>query len=333
MTSSLQGLRLGDYTVNGKISKGARGCVFLGQRSSADLNSQRSSGERKQDQGPAAAPSCVFTAVKYPANNREVRTMRALHTAPACMGVPLIFDSGLHGGKPWLAMELLGSPLAELIKDLRIRAPKQRWMCICVLGHLLLRRLRAIHERGFVHCDINDTNVMIGRKYGNAMDRYMPFFVDFGLAHPHPGGDPIQAHAGTIEFNSIRSTDGGPRLPRDDVEAVGWLLCYAFLGNLFWFRWIEEINWKDKPRRAVVCKRVQQAKLQHGILVFRAAPCERQETRAATVEVVVDAVSRVLEPVNGPRHELNGAKVPQQHLVCLVARCREGDGLAAVLLR
>jgi len=206
-------------------------------------------------------------AVKFPTNNREVRTLTALQGGSdagglgICLGAPLLLDSGKYIGKPFLVTELLGQPLSELFALLWRRPIEERWRTMSVLGRLLLRRLKAIHGRGFVHCDMNPDNVLIGRKgHDDVFERSRPFIIDFGLAHPFPGGDPIKAHAGTIEYNSIRSTDGGPRGPRDDLEALGWMLCHGVLGVLPWMQW-RQIDWKDKPRRAAFCKRVQKAKV------------------------------------------------------------------------
>mmetsp|Transcript_99785 Transcript_99785/g.291152 ORF Transcript_99785/g.291152 Transcript_99785/m.291152 type:complete len:312 (+) Transcript_99785:163-1098(+) len=80
-------------------------------------------------------------------------------------------------------------------------------------------------------------------------------------------------------------------------------------------------------------ERDQKAKLQHGILDLRTVPRKWQKARAATVQVIVAAVLHVLEPVDGIRHELNGAQVLQHSLVRGVALRREGQGLAAVLRR
>lgn len=242
------GLQCGDYTVGTAIGEGHGGTVFTASRNGHPLEA-------------------ATNAVKYPTNDREVDTLRCLHVnSPPCLGVPSLRASGVYEGKLWMVIDLLGAPLHKLMGHTMVhiwkhRAP-QRWKYIRVLGRLLLRRLQAIHERGFVHCDIQPDNIMIGRVSGGPKERWNPFFIDFGLAHQFPGGKPIQPHAGTIEYNSIRSTDGGVRLPRDDVEALGWVLCYFVTGDLPWFSDIKKVNWANKPQRALLCKRVQHAKIQ-----------------------------------------------------------------------
>mmetsp|Transcript_122006 Transcript_122006/g.210944 ORF Transcript_122006/g.210944 Transcript_122006/m.210944 type:complete len:331 (+) Transcript_122006:69-1061(+) len=255
------GGQLGKYWVGPKIAAGARGSVYYASDASADCSKPNA-------------------AVKHPATNREVRTMTALHDGSSpCLGVPLILDTGKFGDrdKPFVVTELLGAPLMLIFQKMALLSPRAKWEVICIIGRLLLRRLQAIHERGFVHCDINPTNVLMGRRLGAGTERCMPFFIDFGLAHPHPGGDPIQPHAGTIEYNSIRSGDGGPRLPCDDLEALGWMLLHGLCGRLPWFSTIASVSWSDKPRRAVMVKQVQQIKadtLESGLAGLQDVPEE-----------------------------------------------------------
>mmetsp|Transcript_105488 Transcript_105488/g.330501 ORF Transcript_105488/g.330501 Transcript_105488/m.330501 type:complete len:605 (+) Transcript_105488:55-1869(+) len=243
------GLQLGDHVVGFALGQGRGGAVF--------------SASRKGD--PPERPTA---AVKWPTNDRELNALLALHSGKVpCLGVPRVHASGVHQGQPWMALDLLGPSLFQamghtMAHNWRHSAP-QRWQNICVVGRLLLRRLKAIHDQGFVHCDIQPENILIGRRgAGTEAERWRPFLIDFGLAHPCAGGAPVQGHAGTLEYNSVRSADGGVRLPRDDVEALGWVLCYFVVGDLPWFGQIKSVDWGDKPQRAELCQRVQRAKLQ-----------------------------------------------------------------------
>mmetsp|Transcript_99787 Transcript_99787/g.291162 ORF Transcript_99787/g.291162 Transcript_99787/m.291162 type:complete len:331 (+) Transcript_99787:61-1053(+) len=80
-------------------------------------------------------------------------------------------------------------------------------------------------------------------------------------------------------------------------------------------------------------ERLQEPEPQHGILILSAAQREGQEASAAAVQVVVEAILHVPEPINGLHHELHGAQALQHHLVRGIALRREGHGLAAVLRR
>merc|ERR1719350_2552117 len=134
-------------------------------------------------------------------------------------------------------MDLLGPTLGkalELAKLKKVPAGR-RWQLVSLVGRLLLRRLKALHERGWVHCDLNPGNVLVGRRgEAEGPERWRPFLVDFGSAQREGAAAP--AHLGTVEFNSVRSADGGCRLPWDDLEGLGWMLCFFILGDLPWRR-------------------------------------------------------------------------------------------------
>merc|ERR1712110_1105240 len=92
-----------------------------------------------------------------------------------------------------------------------------------------------------------------------------PFLIDFGCAQPFPGGDPKRADFGSVDFNSIRSSEGGARGPYDDLESLGLVLCHGLFGDLPWFHFTKHASWENGKlldrQRPVVCGQVQQAKV------------------------------------------------------------------------
>jgi len=109
-------------------------------------------------------------------------------------GVPVLLDSGTHGGVPWYAMQFVdGITLRTFADDLwsipprasssgspgarrqRPEAANGQLERVRRVGSNVARVLSSIHSDGFVHCDCNPNNVIITPE-GHAV------LVDFGSA-------------------------------------------------------------------------------------------------------------------------------------------------------
>lgn len=71
--------------------------------------------------------------------------------------------------------------------------------------------LEYIHSKGYVHCDVKGSNLVLGLKKGT---ENQVFLVDFGLAARYSTNvdfkpDPKNAHNGTIEYTSRDLHQGG----------------------------------------------------------------------------------------------------------------------------
>lgn len=70
--------------------------------------------------------------------------------------------------------------------------------------------LEYIHDKGYAHCDVKGTNLLLGTQKGTEDQVYL---VDFGLATRYTTGelkpDPKRAHNGTIEYTSRDAHLGG----------------------------------------------------------------------------------------------------------------------------
>merc|ERR1712061_481643 len=177
-------------------------------------------------------------------------------------------DSGMHGEKPYIVMELLGPPISHLFKRLKKESLNVRWQTLRIIGRMLVRRLQAIHRCGFVHCDLQPGNILLGTHDAGGYAGWFaqpPFLVDFGCARSFPGGEPMMQDWGSVDFNSIRSLNSCcQRGPCDDLESLGWVLCHGLFGDLPWFHWTEEAQWSGgdtgKVPRAKACQEVRREK-------------------------------------------------------------------------
>lgn len=216
-------------------------------------------------------------AVKWPLPSNELRAIETVARrvppgSPGCL--PRVLASGTHDHEPYVVTELLGSHLAFLFLRLQVHSLRQRWRAVRVLGRMVLRRLKIIHDCGYLHCDVSPYNMLLGRSYRSGWNgesgkvetamEVAPYLIDLGQARVHPGTEAQRGDLPSLEFSSIRSGDGGVPLPADDLEALGWTMVYGLFGDLPWIAWLAEYSElsedQQETRRNEIIHRVQQAK-------------------------------------------------------------------------
>ncbi|CAK0862641.1 unnamed protein product [Prorocentrum cordatum] len=139
-------VQVGSYNLLRQLGSGSKGvCCWLGEH----------------------AVSEAKVAIKWPVKAAEMEVLRDLGRHDACgaprmLGAPRLLDSGVHGGKEYVAMELLGSTLSKVFQGLAARSFRHRWRGVCAIGRMLVRRFQALHARGYVHCDVSPDNVLVG---------------------------------------------------------------------------------------------------------------------------------------------------------------------------
>jgi tetratricopeptide (TPR) repeat protein len=115
---------------------------------------------------------------------REARAMAQLRSP----NVVAVYDVGEHSGHVWVAMEFIeGVTLRRWLRE----APRS-WREVLETFVLAGRGLAAAHACGFVHRDFKPDNVMIQHADGKTPAAERVRVMDFGLARPVRGPDPLQ---------------------------------------------------------------------------------------------------------------------------------------------
>ena len=150
-------------------------------------------------------------------------------------GIPRIISYIEEGDYNIMIMELLGKSLEGLLKQ--SPGKKMSIKTVCLLGIEMLKILKCIHDKNYIHRDIKPDNFAIGYSEPNNL-----FLLDFGLAKKYRSSrtleqKPMQKNkklTGTARYASINALRGYDQSRRDDLESVGYVLAYLLRGNLPW---------------------------------------------------------------------------------------------------
>lgn len=211
---------VGDWRVDGYLGAGGGGAVYHvvevdGSRSGA-LKVYR--GDLEED-------------VHHGADRiaQECDLIRRLQTT---RGMPKLYDHGSHKGRPYFVRE----DLDPIEPDELPSGDKE----LCLFLYHLLYSLKALHDIGWVHCDIKPWN--IARK----KDERLCVLIDFGSAHRIEAGEHVhivgQKTINTINGQYARSGTHGYDAPENsftparDIYAVGHVIrdCFAKEVPLEW---------------------------------------------------------------------------------------------------
>lgn len=154
---------------------------------------------------------------------REVGALSRIHHP----GVVRIYEHGVDGGVPWMAMELVeGESLRERIIASRNGPGLDDALRIL---QRLCTALAVVHGEGIVHRDLKPQNVIV-RPDGS------PVLIDFGVVGRFAGlanreaADLGEEGAGTIAYMAPEQIQGEPVDARADLYAFGCILYEAIVG-------------------------------------------------------------------------------------------------------
>ena len=132
-----------------------------------------------------------------------------------------------------MVMDFLGPSLSDL---LQFKEKSLSLETVLMLGIQMLTRIEFIHEKGFIHRDIKPENVVIGLN-----ERInIVHIIDFGLSKRYKDKNTGQhipyrekRHlVDTVRYASINAHLVIEQSRRDDIENIGYVLTYIYLGRL-----------------------------------------------------------------------------------------------------
>jgi len=151
-----------------------------------------------------------------------------------------------------MVMDLLGPSIESLIQ----KRKKFRLPSIILLAIQMIKIVRFLHLRGYVHRDLKPDNFVLD--YEN-MDKL--YCIDFGLAkkyvnnkNNHVEMTTKHKFCGTARYASISAHLGYTQSRKDDLESIGYILVYLFNGKLPW----QHIKHSDKEKKYQMILRKKQ---------------------------------------------------------------------------
>ena len=166
--------------------------------------------------------------------NKEEKN--AMNQIQEPIGIPKVyyFDR-LENQYNFLVMDLLGPSIADLFQ-LKEKSFSLETVLLCAIQ--MLTRIEFVHEKGFLHRDIKPENFVIGLNEKSNLIH----IIDFGLSKRYKDKNSGQhipyrenRHLiGTARYASINAHLGIEQSRRDDIESIGYMLVYFYLGRLPW---------------------------------------------------------------------------------------------------
>ena len=152
------------------------------------------------------------------------------------LGIPKVylFDR-MENKYNYMVMDFLGPSLSDLFQ---FKEKSFSLETTLMLGIQMLTRIEFIHEKGFIHRDIKPENFVIGLNEKSNIVH----IIDFGLSKRYKDKNTGQhipyrenRHlVGTVRYASINAHLGIEQSRRDDIESIGYVIAYFYLGRLPW---------------------------------------------------------------------------------------------------
>jgi casein kinase I family protein HRR25 len=146
-------------------------------------------------------------------------------------GVPFVKWFGKDEKNYYMVINLLGDSLQSVKNNSTFSLTS-----VLQIGIQIIILLKTIHDKGLVHRDIKPDNFLLG--LNNQRKRI--YIIDFGLCKSYINNDehnPIKKSnnlIGSLSYASINAHDCIELSRRDDMESLGYMLAFLYLGTLPW---------------------------------------------------------------------------------------------------
>jgi len=160
-------------------------------------------------------------------------------------GIPTIkwFGKDRENTHYYMVLTLLGDSL-QTIKDRQPAGFRFSATDTAKIGIQLISLLKTVHEKGLIHRDIKPENFMFASNVASQSDKLSSqlYIIDFGFCRPYVEGTQHipqkknSALIGSQMYASINAHNCIELSRRDDMESIGYILLYFYLGELPWKR-------------------------------------------------------------------------------------------------
>jgi serine/threonine protein kinase len=147
-------------------------------------------------------------------------------------GIPSIKWFGKDNLSYYMVINLLGESLQSIKNKKHIFSQQE----VLHTGIQLITLLESIHEKGLVHRDIKPDNFL----YGLNNEIHNVYIIDFGFCksfiqkNKHISFKKTNNLIGSKTYASINAHNLIELSRRDDLESLGYILIYLYLGTLSW---------------------------------------------------------------------------------------------------
>jgi casein kinase 1 len=166
-------------------------------------------------------------------------------------GIPTIKWFGKDDANYYMVINLLGESLETLLEKKQTFSLK----LVLQIGLQIIELLETIHNKGLVHRDVKPENFLLGLGENN---KHL-YIIDFGFCRTylknseHIEMKKTSSLIGTPKFASINAHNLCELSRRDDLESLGYMLIYLFLGELEW-QDIRFLNYHNNTQNIIMMK-------------------------------------------------------------------------------
>ena len=167
------------------------------------------------------------------------------------LGVPSVKWFGKDEKNYYMVIELLGKSLQEV----KNKFVNFSLTLVLQIGIIIVKLLRFIHDKGLVHRDLKPENFLLSlKKTDNKI-----YIIDFGFCksylinNKHMSEKRSNNLIGSNTYASINAHNYIELSRRDDLESLGYMLIYFYLGTLPWQTISNVENLNDKIKYLKNC--------------------------------------------------------------------------------
>jgi casein kinase I family protein HRR25 len=148
------------------------------------------------------------------------------------LGVPSVKWFGKDDRYYYMVINLLGKSLQNIKNEMGVFSLKR----VLEIGIKLVSLLNMIHDKGLIHRDIKPDNFL----YDTNNDGESIYIIDFGFCksyiinNNHIKEKKTKSLIGSQTYASINSHNCNELSRRDDLESLGYMLIYFYLGSFPW---------------------------------------------------------------------------------------------------